>query len=108
MPALKSGPAHELARPYKGPYRIVQLFPNGAEVKLVDNPRAPTIRVALNRVRRSPTQPEESVTEVSRATNDERVEESGAVTSTNEQLEESDEFHREEEIPLTWKGRLRP
>ena len=101
MLALKSGPAHKLARPYKGPYRIVQLFPNRAEVKLVDNPRAPTIRVALNRVCRSPTQPEESVPEVSRAISYEFVEDSGAVTSTNESPEESDEVRREEEIPLT-------
>ena len=30
MPALKTGPAYKLARPYKGPYRILQLFENGA------------------------------------------------------------------------------
>ena len=77
-------------------------------MRLVDNPRAPTIRVTLNRLRRSPTQPEESVPEVSRATSDERVEDSGAVTSTNESPEESDEVRREEEVPLTWKGHLRP
>ena len=54
MPAMKTGPAYKLARPYKGPYRIMQLYPNGAELLLIDKPRSPPIRVALNRVRRCP------------------------------------------------------
>ena len=54
MPAKKSGKAHKFAKPFQGPYRIVSLFENGAEVRLVDKPSAGTIRVALNRVRRCP------------------------------------------------------
>ena len=27
MPAMKSGPAHKLACPFKGPYRIIELLP---------------------------------------------------------------------------------
>ena len=54
MPAMKTGPAYKLARPYKGPYRVMQLYPNGAELLLIDKPRSPPIRVALNRVRRCP------------------------------------------------------
>ena len=46
MPAMKSGPAHKLACPYKGPYRIVELHPNGAEVLMIDRPKSPAIRVA--------------------------------------------------------------
>jgi len=31
VPSLKSGPAHKLARPFKGPYWVVALYPNGAD-----------------------------------------------------------------------------
>ena len=54
MPSLKSGPAHKLALPYKGPYRIIRLYENGADVQLIDCPRAQPIRVALNRLRHYP------------------------------------------------------
>ena len=55
MPGMKSGPAYKLSCPYKGPYRIMGMYPNGAEVVLIDRPKEPTIRVALSRVRRDPT-----------------------------------------------------
>ena len=52
---MNSGPAPKLACPYKGPYRIVELHPNGAEVLMIDQPKSPAaIRVALNRIRRDP------------------------------------------------------
>ena len=54
MPALKQGKAHKFAKPFRGPYRIVTLFPNGAEVQLIDKPQLETIRVSLNCVRRCP------------------------------------------------------
>lgn len=54
MPGRKSGPAHKLSCPYKGPYRVTELYPNGAELPLIDRPKSPTIRVALNQVRRFP------------------------------------------------------
>lgn len=54
MPGLKSGPAHKLACPYKGPYRIIGVYPNGAEVVLIERPNTTPLRVALNRVRRDP------------------------------------------------------
>ena len=54
MPEMKTGPAYKLARAYKGPYRIVQLYPNGAELLLINKPRSQLIRVALNRVHRCP------------------------------------------------------
>ena len=37
-PTLKMGPAYKLARPYKGPYRIVAIYPNGAKVVLARLP----------------------------------------------------------------------
>jgi len=54
MPALKTGPAHKLARPFKGPYRVLATYPNGAEVVPVDRPRAAPIRIAFNRLRQCP------------------------------------------------------
>ena len=50
MPAMKSGPTYKLACPYRGSYRIIELHPNEAEVVLVDRPKDPAIRVALNRI----------------------------------------------------------
>ena len=56
MPALKSGPAYKLAHPFKGPYQVVENYPNGVGLVPVDKPRATPIRVALNRMRRCPGQ----------------------------------------------------
>ena len=55
MPGMKTGLAYKLACPYKGPYRVIEIHPNGAEVLLIDQPKEPAIRIALNRVRRDPT-----------------------------------------------------
>ena len=55
-PAAKSSKAHKFARPYGGPYRIVCLYQNGAEIRPVDKPQRATIRVALNRLRQCPTE----------------------------------------------------
>ena len=56
MPATKTGPLRKLARPFKGPYRVVVLHPNGADLHLIEKPRSEPIRVALNRLRRCPTE----------------------------------------------------
>ena len=48
MPADCLGKAYKFARPFKGPYQIIRLFANGAEVRLISKPQAGTIRVALN------------------------------------------------------------
>ena len=50
MPVLKTGPVHKLARPFKGPYRVIAMHPNGVEVVPVEKPRASPICVALNRI----------------------------------------------------------
>lgn len=54
MPAAKSSKAYKFARPFHGLYRIITMFETGVEVRPVDRPQAPTIRVAFNRVRRCP------------------------------------------------------
>ena len=56
MPAAKSTKAHKFARPFYGPYRVVETCTNGVEVRPVDAPQTTPIRVALNRVRFCPTQ----------------------------------------------------
>ena len=56
MPAMKTGAHRKLSCPFKGPYRVTALHPNGAEIRLVGKPRTESIRVALNRLRRCPTE----------------------------------------------------
>lgn len=50
MPALKSGPAHKLAEPVKEPYWALATNASSFEAVVVTNPRASSIRVALNQV----------------------------------------------------------
>ena len=52
MPAEKACKAHKFAKAFHGPYRVVDTFSNGVEVRPVNKPQADTIRMALNRVRR--------------------------------------------------------
>ena len=54
MPAERLGKAYNFEIPFKRPYRILTMFDNGAEVKLIERPQADAIRVALNHVRRCP------------------------------------------------------
>ena len=51
FPSAAQGKAWKLARPYFGPYQIISLTPNNAEVQLVDQPDGETLFVALDRVR---------------------------------------------------------
>ena len=48
MPAEHLGKAYKSARHFKGPYRILAMFDNGAEVKLIEKPKTHPIRVAQN------------------------------------------------------------
>ena len=49
-PAAKSCKAYKFARPFHGPYRIIQLHDGGADVTLVDKPKEPPIRVPFERL----------------------------------------------------------
>ena len=51
-PSAKSGPAYKFARPFHGPYRVVELTANNAKVRPVDRPEEEPIFVALDRLRR--------------------------------------------------------
>ena len=50
MAGEMQGPTRKLCRPFHGPYRIISLTSNNAEVTLIDKPKDPSIFVALNQV----------------------------------------------------------
>uniref|UniRef100_A0A1X7UR29 Integrase catalytic domain-containing protein n=1 Tax=Amphimedon queenslandica TaxID=400682 RepID=A0A1X7UR29_AMPQE len=56
MPHEAMGKNRKLARPHFGPYRVVEVHPNGVTVKPVDKPRDATIRVNLDRVTLCPNE----------------------------------------------------
>ena len=61
MLSAVTGKAWKLARPYHGPYRTrVECNPTNVEARIVDDPDAETIFVAVNRVR--PCYPEQTNT----------------------------------------------
>ena len=51
MPSAVTRKAWKLARPYHGPYRVVSVTPTNVEARIVNDPDAETIFVAVNRVR---------------------------------------------------------
>ena len=58
MPSETIGKDRKLARPYHGPYRVINIMPTNAEVQLIQYPSEPTIFVAIDRLRRCyPEQP---------------------------------------------------
>lgn len=61
MPSAKKGKAYKFARPFHGPFRVVELTTNDAKVCPVNRPKADPIFVSLDRVRHCPKEiaPEE-------------------------------------------------
>ena len=53
-PAERTGEGRKLARPFHGPYRVVEITSNDARVRRVDRPQDEPILVALDRLRRCP------------------------------------------------------
>ena len=51
MPTEAKGEKRKLARPFHGPFRVLTVTPTNAEVRVVDDPKAASIFVALDRVR---------------------------------------------------------
>ena len=51
MPAGKQGKGHKFARPFHGPYRIVEVCETGASVHPIDDPGRDSIWVAFHRLR---------------------------------------------------------
>lgn len=58
-PAEKSGEKRKFARPYHGPYWVVDFTPNNASLCRVDKPQDKPILVALSRLRRCPDEVED-------------------------------------------------
>ena len=56
MPAKRTGHMQKLACPFQGPYRVMEVYPNGLDVCLVEKPGSPTIRIAMDRARYCPPQ----------------------------------------------------
>ena len=48
MSSTKTGKAHKLARPFHGPYRVIETVDNGVMVTPVDLPEETPIRVAMD------------------------------------------------------------
>ena len=55
-PADRTRKAYKFACPYKGSYRVLQLYNNGAQMKLVCKLNSESIQVALNHVRLCPAE----------------------------------------------------
>lgn len=53
-PSAKSGQSYKFALPYKGPFRILGVKDNVAEIQNIDQPTAEVLRVALSRLRHCP------------------------------------------------------
>lgn len=53
-PGLRRGEAHKFTRPFQGPFCITDIWETGADVVLIDKPKAGTTRVSLNSLRRCP------------------------------------------------------
>ena len=54
MPAAKACKAYKFARPFYGPYRILEQNELGVVVRPVDKPQSEPIRVAYDRIRKCP------------------------------------------------------
>ena len=70
VPSAKRGKAHKFARPFKGPYRILALYDNGADIRSIDHPREEPKRVSLNRLRRCPQEVRQRDADVSPSEDD--------------------------------------
>ena len=114
MPAAKRGKAHKFARPFSGPYRIIELFNNGAEVNLIAKPKTANIRVAFNRIRQCPSEipdcqnPDESEPNDSAHPDPEEPDQSANETSISESGRSKITSDPKRDVPEVWKSRLRP
>ena len=54
IPSARSGQAYKFSLPYKGPYRILKMFGNTAEIVLIGHRSGDMIRVSSSRLRHCP------------------------------------------------------
>ena len=55
-PADKTGPLRKFARPYHGPFRVIEMDANTAKIRRVDRPGEDSILVAVDRLRHCPSE----------------------------------------------------
>ena len=125
MPKDKATKAYKFARPFHGPFRVVDVLETGLSVCPVGHPQEESIRVALNRVRRCPDaipagecwpppRQRKSVAakrKPSRGGEMSKPSEEQGTVSTTEKPRGGKPHRMEEALPeieTVWKGRLRP
>ena len=79
-PAEKTGHARKLARPFHGPYRVVEIDNNTAKVCRVDKPSEEPVLVALERLRRCPDEIGDVCWPPAKATRQTQIKPSAGVT----------------------------
>ena len=110
----RQGHPRKLARPFKGPYRVVALYPNGTDLHLIRKPRSELIRVHLNRLRRCPTEVAgDHAPELDNLTTISMDSSPGQTTMQDTRVLEDATDDKEEdtnwsEPPPVWSIRLRP
>jgi len=50
MPTSRQREGSKFSEPFDGPFEVLSLFDNGAELKNINKPRSEVIRVGLNRI----------------------------------------------------------
>ena len=55
-PVDKTGPLRKFARPYHGPFRVMEMDVNTARIRRIDKPEEDAILVALDRLRQCPSE----------------------------------------------------
>ena len=94
-PGAVQGKARKFARPFHGPYRILELTPTNVSVQPVDKPQEAPIFVSLDRVRRCPSE----ITDQSWL---------GGRQTKRHRTTHPKEPPKEPTVPGTWSGRLCP
>ena len=54
MPSAKQGKVYKFARPFHGPFRVVDVYDTGVSVRPIDSPDREVIRVSFSRLRHCP------------------------------------------------------
>lgn len=107
MPAAKSTKAYKFAKPFRGPYRIVKLYENGAELLPVEHPKATPIRVAMNRLRSCPVELMGVAEPLTSGTDEGLSSTKKSVNSSDAPADQSKESEKSADVPGVWANRLR-
>ena len=100
MPKEKASKAYKFARPFHGPFRVMDVLETGVIVQPVDRPQDGSIRVAFDRVRRCPTRVPEGVSWPPKRPSRKR--------KNSCSRSSQDPVPKEKEVPPPlWAGRLR-